>query len=71
MDDVWELRPPTPEHLCPDCCVLAMAASHPPFPLTPAPPLPRRATGPDRPVAAESPAERTAAMPVTGKDADP
>lgn len=38
VDDVWELRPPTPEHLCPDCCVLAMAASYPPFPPIPAPP---------------------------------
>lgn len=31
VGDVWELRPPMPEHLCPDCCVLAMAASYPPF----------------------------------------
>lgn len=30
VDDVGELRPPTPDHLCPDCCVLAMAASDPP-----------------------------------------
>ncbi|GAA3838512.1 hypothetical protein GCM10022243_01250 [Saccharothrix violaceirubra] len=67
VDDVGELRPPTPEHLCPDCCVPAMAASHPPFPLGSAPPPPREATGPDQPV----PAERTTAMPVVGKDDDP
>lgn len=34
VDDVWEARPPVPEHLCPDCCLLAMAVSYPPFPTT-------------------------------------
>jgi hypothetical protein len=37
VDDVWQLRPPVPEHLCPDCCVAAMAASYPPFPTVPPP----------------------------------
>ncbi|WP_435159362.1 hypothetical protein [Amycolatopsis sacchari] len=71
VDDVWERRPPTPEHLCPDCCVLAMAASYPPCPPAPAPPPPRTATSPDRPVPAESPAEQTAVIPVIGEDDDP
>jgi hypothetical protein len=31
VEDVWEVRPPLPEHLCPDCCVRAMAASYPSF----------------------------------------
>ncbi|MCE7011767.1 hypothetical protein LWC34_54485 [Kibdelosporangium philippinense] len=71
VDDVWELRPPMPEHLCPDCCVLAMAASYPPFPTTPPPPLPRRAASHDRPaLAPEAPAEQTAAMPAVGTDED-
>lgn len=36
VDYTWVLRPSTPEHLCPDCCVLAMAASYPLLPrLTP------------------------------------
>jgi hypothetical protein len=26
VEDLWEVRPPLPEHLCPDCCVRAMAA---------------------------------------------
>jgi hypothetical protein len=40
VEDVWELRPPMPQHMCPDCCVLAMAASYPPFS------APTPATGP-------------------------
>lgn len=43
--DLWQSRPPVPEHLCPDCCVRAMAVSHPPFPATP----PRLAAGQPRP----------------------
>jgi len=31
ITDVWEQRPPVPDHLCPDCCVLAMAATYPPL----------------------------------------
>jgi hypothetical protein len=31
VDDVWEQRPPFPTHLCPDCCVIAMAKLFPPF----------------------------------------
>lgn len=38
VDDVWELRPAVPEHLCPDCCVAAIALSYPAF--SPAPELP-------------------------------
>ncbi len=72
VDDVWELRPPTPEHLCPDCCVLAMAASYPPFSPTPAPPLPRRGTSTARSApAAEAPAEQTASIPAIGAGDDP
>lgn len=68
VDDVWELRPPTPGHLCPDCCVLAIAASYPPLPSSPAPLLPRTATSTDTPVPA---AEQTVSMPVLGTDDDP
>ncbi len=69
VDDVWERRPPTPEHLCPDCCLLAMATSYPPFPPSPAPPLPHRATGTGRPrPASETPAELTAPMPALGAE---
>lgn len=72
VDDVWELRPPTPEHLCPDCCVLAMAASYPPFPPSPAPPLPRRATSTGSPApATEAPGEQTVSMPALGTEDDP
>lgn len=42
VDDVLELRPPVPDHLCPDCCVLAMTLSYPPFP---PPHRPRQPTG--------------------------
>lgn len=31
VDDVWEQRPPFPTHLCPECCVIAMAKLFPPF----------------------------------------
>ena len=31
VTDVWELRPPVPLRLCPDCCVYAMAATFPAF----------------------------------------
>lgn len=31
VDDLWELRPAVPELLCPDCCLLAMAALFPAF----------------------------------------
>ncbi|HEY0803485.1 MAG TPA: hypothetical protein VGD84_00400 [Pseudonocardiaceae bacterium] len=41
ITDVWELRPPVPDHLCDHCCVLAMAASYPPF----ATAVPQQATG--------------------------
>ena len=68
VDDVWELRPPTPEHLCPDCCVLAMAASYPSFPSSPATPPPRRAAGTGTPVPA---AERTVPILALGTDDDP
>jgi hypothetical protein len=61
VEDVWELRPPMPNHLCPECCLLAMSVSHPTFPaavdtewFTPAslvPPAPVRAA--QKPVADE------------------
>jgi hypothetical protein len=66
VDDVWELRPAEPQHLCPDCCVAAIAASYPAFSLAPEP---RPATGPSGLAddwfgpAAEAPAERTAVLP--------
>ncbi|WP_462202873.1 FxLD family lanthipeptide [Frankia sp. CcWB3] len=64
VDDVWERRPPMPEHLCPDCCVLAMATSYPPFPPSPAPPLPHRPESIGRPLPApEAPAEKTTPLP--------
>ena len=31
VDDVWEQRPPFPTHLCPECCVIAMAKLFPLF----------------------------------------
>ncbi|GDY31933.1 hypothetical protein GTS_35660 [Gandjariella thermophila] len=72
VSDVWELRPPSPERLCPDCCVLAMTASYPPFPPTPAPPLPRRAASPGAPLLVPAvSAEQTAVMPVVGADDAP
>ena len=29
--DVWSRRPATPDHLCPECCLLAMALMFPTF----------------------------------------
>ncbi|WP_016698398.1 hypothetical protein [Actinoalloteichus spitiensis] len=55
VDDLWELRPSVPELLCPDCCLLAMAALFPAFPHDTraetgrhdlAPPWPSHDTGP-------------------------
>lgn len=37
IDDVWNQRPATPARLCPECCLIAMAAL---FPTTQAVPFP-------------------------------
>jgi hypothetical protein len=63
VDDVWDRRPPTPEHLCPDCCMLAMVASYPAFPPSPAPRLPRSASAGRPAPAPEVLAEPTVSMP--------
>lgn len=72
VDDVWELRPPLPEYLCPDCCVLAMAASYPPFPATPATRPPAGPAGTDwRGPSPEPPAEQTVVLHALREDDDP
>lgn len=68
VEDVLELRPPVPAHLCPDCCVLAMTASFPAFAPTPAPRLPTRPARTDRSASA---AEQTAVMPAMAMATDP
>jgi hypothetical protein len=66
VGDVWELRPPVPQHLCPDCCVLAMAATYPPFTPSPAGRHERNWPGPSQ----DDPAEQTTELPVLA-DGDP
>jgi hypothetical protein len=68
VSDSWELRPPTPEHLCPECCVLAMAASYPPFHPPQGLPLPRRSATTGSSVAT---AEQTARLPALSAYDDP
>lgn len=41
VDDVWRQRPPWPTHLCPDCCLIAMAKLFPPFEIQQSPADPR------------------------------
>jgi hypothetical protein len=71
VDNVWTQRPPLPEHLCPDCCVLAMTIAYPTLPRTPpslTPPLaPRNAASTGRLIPpAPPPTEQTTATPTVG-----
>lgn len=66
VDTVWRLRPSEPPHLCPECCVLALAASYPPFS---APPLAStRTVGTDWFTPPRTQAEKTAVITAVGMD---
>ena len=73
VTDLWEQRPPTPEHLCPDCCVRAVAASYPPSPTASAllrPTVGRHQLADDDwfSTPADNQAEQTAVLPVLRDD---
>lgn len=82
IDDVWQVRPPEPEHLCPDCCVMAVELSYPPFLIVPPARLAEGErssvdtawSGPILPGAsemAERSTEETALLPMVRGDDDP
>lgn len=79
VTDVWEVRPPVPETLCPDCCVRAMTVSYPPFAA-----VPEQAAGGNAQdsgwfsglaehssASPESMTEQTVVMPLISPDDDP
>lgn len=70
VEDLSQSRPPTPEHLCPDCALAALDAMYPPERELPT--VGRDGRDHDR-IGGERPdsAEQTLVLPVVGDDGDP